>query len=294
MKRDSGITGNYHTHTRYSDGKEEPQAFVEQAIRLGFTHLGFTDHAPVTFANKWSMCWGDLMGYQQKIHLLQREYADRITILCSLEIDYIPGVSVPFSHFQRVLSLDYTIGGVHLVRHPESGQLWFIDGGSEEEYAAGLEEIFHHNTDLAVRCFYQQQIEMLQQERPDVLAHFDKLKMHNKGRYFNDDSPLVHTLQKQLLQVAKKQGTIVEINTRGIYKGRCKELYPSERLIRCCVEEKIPLMLSSDAHLPEELNGHFDETLYIMKQIGVKEVVGFSDGKFVLTPLSMGAGRLAG
>jgi histidinol-phosphatase (PHP family) len=278
------VHGNYHTHTRYSDGREEPAPFVERALQLGMNQLGFTDHAPVTFPNKWSMKWEEVDQYVTSLHQLKKQYHLDIEVFTALEIDYIPGVSVPFSHFTRVMSLDYTIGGVHLVRHPDSGRLWFIDGGSEEEYALGLTTIFQDDTDLAIRSFYQQQIEMLERERPDVLAHFDKLKMHNKGRFFDDESPLVRSMQHKLLQLVKKLGTVVEVNTRGIYKGRCAELYPSERLIYACYKAGIPLMLSSDAHHPDELDGRFSETLEVLKEIGVKELVRFSNGKFVPHP----------
>ena len=35
---------NYHTHTRFSDGKGEPEEFVLQALKLGFDALGFSEH----------------------------------------------------------------------------------------------------------------------------------------------------------------------------------------------------------------------------------------------------------
>ncbi len=279
------VHGNYHTHTRYSDGREELAPFVERALQLGMSQLGFTDHAPVTFPNKWSMKWEEMDQYAASFHTLKEHYRNDIELFIGLEIDYIPEVSVPFSHFSRVMSLDYTIGGVHLVRHPGSGKLWFIDGGSEEEYARGLEEVFHNDINLGITCFYQQQIEMMQKERPDVLAHFDKLKMHNKGRYFDEDSPMVQQLQQELLQVVKQQGAIVEINTRGIYKGRCDELYPSDRLICDCLKAGIPLMLSSDAHHPDELDGHFRETILHLKDIGVRELVCHRSGRFESIPL---------
>jgi len=274
------ITGNFHTHTRYSDGRNEPEAFVSKALDLGFSQLGFTDHAPVTFTNKWSMRWDEAEAYVEELNRLKALYSGRLDIAIGLEIDYIPEVSVPFAHFKRVMSLDYTIGGVHLVRHPSSGKLWFIDGRCEKEYARGLEEIFQNDAELAVKCFYRQQVGIIKRERPDVVAHFDKLKMHNKGRYFDDESPRVHSLQRELMRAMKRFGTIVEINTRGIYKGRCDELYPSERLIHECYHAGIPLMLSSDAHHPDELDGHFAETLRILNDIGVKELVSYRNGTF--------------
>lgn len=33
---------NYHTHSRYCDGRGEPREYVEYAVSQGFTHLGFS------------------------------------------------------------------------------------------------------------------------------------------------------------------------------------------------------------------------------------------------------------
>ena len=39
------IRSNPHTHTTFSDGRDTPRAQAEQALRLGFRALGFTDHS---------------------------------------------------------------------------------------------------------------------------------------------------------------------------------------------------------------------------------------------------------
>lgn len=266
------IHGNYHTHTRFSDGKEEPEQFAQRAVVLGFRELGFTDHAPVTFENPWGLRWEEFGSYIRALDHLKTQFANSLKIYRSLEIDYIPGVSFPFRFFRQGGDLDYTIGSVHLVRHPENGKLWFIDGGKEEEFAAGLEEVFNNDARFGVECFYHQQIDMIRNERPDILGHFDKIKMHNKGRYFKEDTPEIRALQTSLLQEVKRAGTIVEVNTRGIYKGRCDELYPSERLIAECHRMHIPLMLSSDAHHPDELDAYFAEACKVLREIGIKKL----------------------
>jgi histidinol-phosphatase (PHP family) len=278
------ILGNYHTHTRFSDGNRDPEAFAEHAMALGFRDLGFTDHAPVTFDNPWGLRWEKLGNYIRTTDRLKEQYKSTLRIYRALEIDYIPGVTFPFKLFRQGGDLDYTIGSVHLVRHPETGKLWFIDGGKEEEFAGGLREVFYGDARRGVECFYRQQIEMIRLERPDILGHLDKIKMHNKGRYFKDDTPEIRALQTALLREVKRAGTIVEVNTRGIYKGRCDELYPSERLIAECLKLQIPLMLSSDAHSPEELDGHFSATLPVLREIGVKKLVARSKNRWIEKP----------
>jgi len=46
---------NLHTHTKFSDGSEGPDKYVEEAIRQGFHTLGFSDHSPVPFTNNFAI-----------------------------------------------------------------------------------------------------------------------------------------------------------------------------------------------------------------------------------------------
>lgn len=274
------MTGNFHTHTRYSDGKGEPSAFAAHAAASGMQHLGFSEHAPVSFSNPWSLDWEDTDNYINEIELLKQAWLGKINIYRALEIDFIPGISCRFDYFTQRFKLDYTIGGVHLVKHPGNEKLWFIDGADKNDYTMGLEEVFGNNVKLGVSQYYLQQIEMIELEQPDIVAHFDKIKMHNRGEYFEGNEPWIRDLQKRLIAAFSRHGTIVEINTRGIYKGRCSELYPSETLIRQCYEAGVPLILNSDAHKPEELDGYFSESIKLLKSIGVKELMVFDINKF--------------
>jgi histidinol-phosphatase (PHP family) len=274
------MTGNFHTHTRFSDGKGEPEEFVQHAMTLGFKGIGFSEHAPVNFDNPWSLKWEDAGAYLRTINRLKQTYQNKIRVYTSLEIDYIPGVSFPFDMFRDGYQLDYTIGSVHLVKNPINGRLWFIDGGDKNDYAKGLEEAFENDIDFGVSQYYHQQIEMIKNQNPDILGHCDKIKMHNQGVYFDEHSHAVRTLQGSLIAELRRQGTIVEVNTRGIYKGRCAELYPGEHFIALCIKEGIPLMLNSDAHAAHELDGEFRETLRWLSAVGVVWLMVFREGRF--------------
>ena len=62
---------NLHTHTRFSDGSDEPLKYVEEAIRQGFHTLGFSDHAPVPFANTFAIREDELGAYFEAITKLK-------------------------------------------------------------------------------------------------------------------------------------------------------------------------------------------------------------------------------
>lgn len=270
---------NLHTHSEFCDGSGAPEAYVLSALEKNFHTLGFSSHAPVPFKNNFAIKDDlQLRKYCETIRELQVRYSDRISICCALEIDYIDGISRDFSEFSKSCKLDYTIGSVHLVQHGDTERLWFIDGARVETYNEGLEKIFGGDIRKAVTAFYKQQMRMLNTQKPDIIGHFDKIKMHNRDRYFKEDEPWYRDLVMELLEIIEKNGVIVEVNTRGIYKKRCDDLYPGQWIIKILKEKKIPVTLSADAHKPEEIDGYYPEALEILREIGFNNLVYFGKG----------------
>ena len=250
------MLSNYHTHSTYCDGKASPREMVEFAVAHGFKALGFSGHSPLPFENTLSIT--DYEGYCREVQALKEEYADRIGIHLGLEIDYVPGLLEDFSPLIEKGHLEYTIGSVHLI--PASGvvpysadDLWFIDGPRWERYDEGLNRLFGGDIRAGVRAYFHQQNDMILRNRPTIVGHPDKIAMHNRGRYFTEDEPWYEELALETLSLIHECGLICEVNTRGIYKGRHPDYYPSRRLIRQMKQWNIPLIVSTDAHMPADL-----------------------------------------
>lgn len=272
---------NLHTHTRFCDGKADPEAYALKAIELGFHTLGFSGHAPVPFDNHFSIKEEELEAYYIEIERISKKYQYELTVLCSLEIDYIPGITKSFLDFQKQGHLDYIIGGVHLVKNQDknNSKLWFIDGPLQETYDKGLAMVFDSNPRKAVEAYFHQLQEMIATQNLDIIAHFDKIKMHNKDRYFSEEESWYKELVwKNLKYIQAHTDCIVEVNTRGIYKKRSDTLFPGEEILEQIHHLNIPITLSSDAHIPEELDGQYAESYALLKDIGFKELTLFEAG----------------
>lgn len=255
------MLSNFHTHSTYCDGKATPREMVEFAVAHGFTALGFSGHCPLPFENTFSIT--DYEGYCREVRALKEEYRGRIEISLGLEIDYVPGMCEDFAPLIEQGGLEYVIGSVHLIPasdsfdfqsstfNPES--LWFIDGPRYERYDEGLRRIFGGDIRRAVTAYFHQQNAMLLRNRPTILGHPDKVAMHNRGRYFAEDEPWYEALALETLALVHELHLICEVNTRGIYKGRHPDYYPSRRLLRQMKQWRIPLLVSTDAHSPEDL-----------------------------------------
>lgn len=281
---------NFHTHTNFCDGTDEPEKYVISAISKNIAALGFSGHAPLPFDNTWSTRQDRMEEYFAALDYLKNKYKQQITIFRALEIDYTPGITKSFNEYRKLYKLDYTIGSVHLVNNSSNpGNLWFIDG-ADKKYIQGLSEIFNDNIEQAVTCYYRQIQEMLITQKPDIIGHLDKVKMNNKNRFFSEDEKWYKDLVNQTLKCislhSKPQNPIVEVNTRGIYKKRTDSLFPSQHILEQCYILKIPITLNSDAHSPDELTNYFPEAVQILKDIGFKGIHILNNGKWKLKPFS--------
>ncbi|MDO9510938.1 MAG: histidinol-phosphatase [Bacteroidales bacterium] len=269
----------YHTHTNFCDGDKEPEEYVLKAMELGFFALGFSGHAPVPLENNFAIPENRLDEYCVEIRRLKALYKHKINILLGLEIDYIPGITYSFQMFRERCSLDYDIGSVHLVRNPENGKLWFIDGPHTEIYDEGLLSVFHGDIQKAVKSYFAQINDMIMLEKPQIIGHLDKIRMHNADRYFSEQEIWYQELLTQTLDNIKESGAVVEINTRGKYKKRSDTFFPSSLAFSMMSEMAIPVMIGTDAHKVEELSLEFQQALLLLKNAGY---VADDSGLFVI------------
>jgi histidinol-phosphatase (PHP family) len=293
---------NLHTHSVYSDGKSQPREIVEEAVRQGLKTLGFSEHSPLPFDNNFSVKSTDMPSYVAEIARLKEEFKDKIDIYCALEADYLTGVSEPFAVTKEKYHLDYLIGGVHLVVNPAFRQaqrpspvevpepvegpalaenIWFIDGPKWEVYDEGLQKFFDNDIRRAVRRFFEQSNEMIENEQFDIIAHFDKIKMHNRDRYFHEDETWYRKLAHETLDLIREKGLVMEINTRGIYKKRYNGFYPSPWLMEEACKMGIPAIISADAHHFSEITLEFTAAEEALKKAGYRSVVNFKDGCWI-------------
>ncbi|MHC1777330.1 MAG: histidinol-phosphatase [Lentimicrobium sp.] len=271
---------NYHTHSRFSDGSSEPEEYIKEAIRQGFTTLGFSEHSVLPFENTFALQAGTEKEYVTEIHRLQKEYRDQLEVLLALEADYIPGFSSGFSGLKSLLGLNYIIGSVHLVKNSHPDKLWFIDGPKRETYDNGLNELFGGDIRKGVTAYWHQINRMLEEETFDIVGHLDKIKMHNQGRWFSEEDSWYTGLVNETIALIAEKGVMVEVNTRGVYKRRSDSLFPGEFILRRMNERKVPIVLSSDAHQPHELSLYFPEAIPIIKGCGYRALLVLFDGKW--------------
>ncbi|MDY4584249.1 MAG: histidinol-phosphatase [Candidatus Onthomorpha sp.] len=270
---------NLHSHSLFCDGKSSLEQMVCAAIEKGFYCFGFSAHAPVPFENNFALPFSDIQSYLDETHRLKEKYQSKIRLYTSMEFDYITDIAEDAKQRAKDMGLDYVLASVHQVKQRGKEGVWFIDGGKQEVWDKGLEACFGGDVRKGVECFYSQSIEMLQKVNPDVICHFDKVKMHNKERFFSEKDAWYKELVRTLLEQIKTQDCICEVNTRGLYKGRSNDFFPSLVWIKESAQMGIRMTISTDCHNASEVDLYFDEAVEALKQCGHRYVWYF-DGQW--------------
>lgn len=277
---------NFHTHTHYCDGSSAPEDYVLAAIENGLESIGFSGHAPVPFENNFAIKnIESLRAYTGEIRILQDKYRGEIKIFLGLEADFIPGITMDFKNFKDDFELDYIIGSVHLVKNHAS-DLWFIDGSDGRIWQEGLDRFFQNDIRKAVSGYYHQLNVMIETQKPDVIGHLDKIKMHNHGDYFSEEEGWYVQLFKETLDLLKQNGSIVEVNTRGLYKKRSDSFFPGISILKEMKKMDIPITISADAHKPEEVSLWLDQASKALMELAYREAIIFTEDGWKSIPLN--------
>lgn len=277
---------NYHSHTNFSDGKAEPEAYVQKAIELGLKAFGFSCHAPVPYKTEWALKQKKLQQYFDVIDSLKEKYSEQIELYRGLEIDFFS--SNPYCKRRYILNLqlDYFIGAIHFIDTFEDGRPWNFDFG-QDQFNEGFKQIFNENPKKLVERFYGETITMLHEIKPVILAHFDKIKMINiYDSYFQESEPWYEELIDKTLDSIVHSDAIMEINTKGKYKGKIAENYPSNWILYKANKLDIPVTISSDCHEPENMITGFTETAELLLDAGYRKVYSLLNGRWKACHLS--------
>jgi histidinol-phosphatase (PHP family) len=238
----------------------EPSQLAAQALKVGLKEIGFSDHSPMPRDDfdDWRMRSGQLDEYVATVQQARREHPNLI-IKLALEVDYLPGYEDWIRELAGRHEWDYLIGAVHYV-----SESWAIDNPHRISEWKSREP-------LEVWTAYFERLTMAAESGLfDIMAHMDLCK---KFCFYpkEDCTPLF----RRFLQVAKKSGVAIELNTAGLRKD-CKEIYPSPRIVGLAAELGVPITFGSDAHAPNEVGMNFSEAVELARRAGYTHYCSFT------------------
>lgn len=264
------VSGNYHTHTHHCDGNGEPHEYAEAALRKGMSSLGFSGHNVVPFPTDWTMPAERLESYLREIREVRERYRGALDVFLGIEADFIPGMISPVHPAINGLGLDFVIGSVHFVGPSDGDHAWTVDGPREEMDAA-LRDGFGGDARQLVERYYALVAIMAETAAPDIIAHFDVVKKNNRdGRLFSEEDPWYRAAVRRALEAIRGSKSILEINTGGVVRNTSGAFYPSPWILEEARRMNIPVVVSSDAHRPENLDGMFPEAVQLLRAAGYR------------------------
>jgi histidinol-phosphatase (PHP family) len=256
----ANLPPDYHMHTplcRHAVG--EPVEYAAQAANAGVKEIGFSDHNPMAEDDfdEWRMFLGDLDTYVANVERARKEFP-QIRILLAMEVDYIPG----FEDWIRKLATrhpwDYFIGSVHYVN-----DAWDIDN------PAKVAEWKKREPFEVWELYFERLTRAAQSGLFEIIGHADLCK---KFCFYPREDPAA--LYAGFLDAVREWNVAIELNTAGLRKD-CREIYPSERLLRMAFERNVPITFGSDAHAPGEVGADFVQAVELARNVGYRSSCRF-------------------
>ncbi len=255
---------DYHIHTfRCGDAQGDYQDYVQKAIEVGLSEIGFSGHSPQYFLPSHlrkrfaAIPEEELSLYVEEVEKLKETYRGIIEIRLGLEVDYIPGKEKALVSLLEGFDWDYLLLSVH-----------FIDGWAFDNprYIRFFER---YPVDLVYKKYYRILIEGMKTGFFDAVAHFDLPKKFG----FFPTRPIPE--EEEALRVCADMGMALELNTAG-WRKMVREAYPSFSILKRAQRMGIKFCLGSDAHRPDDVGKNFDRAREILKKAGFESLVAFS------------------
>ncbi|RNF41267.1 histidinol-phosphatase HisJ [Planococcus salinus] len=260
MKRDG------HIHTAFCPHGTDDQldAYVEKAIRSGFTDITFAEHAPLPLSftdptplRDSAMKREDVPAYLDEISRVKDAYKKDIRIRTGFEVDYIQGFESEIRDFLDEFGplLDDAILSVHFL---QVGREYICADFSKEAFmelagkAGSIEsayELYYDTLAASIRAD-------LGEYKPKRIGHPTLIRKFQlaHGERIEDSQQI-----RQMIELIGKAGYEIDMNSAGLSKPDCREPYPPMPYIEYARFLGIPLVFGSDAHSVKGLHNHYEK-----------------------------------
>ena len=116
----------------------------------------------------------------------------------------------------------------------------------------------------------------------DIMAHPDLVKVWGAARPAPERDPRHY--YEPAVEAMLDAGVAMEMSTAGLRKP-AGELYPAPALLEMAVDAGLPIALSSDAHVPDQLGFRYDDAVAALTAAGVTEICVFERRKRRMEPI---------
>jgi len=259
-----GHSGQFCNHA-----KDTLEAVVRAYIDKRFEWVGITEHMPPVsdqFLYPDEKAAGlsavDLYyrfgEYIKTGRRLQRKYADQIELFIAMEAETYAGSHAFIDQLKEKFKPDYLVGSLHHVNdHP-------YDLGPEA-YAQAAEAL--GGLDRLYQGYFDQQYEMLKNQRPRVVGHFDLIRIYDPDYRTRLEKPAIKAKILRNLKQIKTMGAILDFNVSALTKG-ADEPYVTTSILQMAKAMEIAVVPGDDSHGVASVGANLDNGIEILEQSG--------------------------
>ncbi|MHB8532286.1 MAG: histidinol-phosphatase [Solirubrobacteraceae bacterium] len=284
---------DYHLHLRPDDPDASPERYFtsENAGRYrvvaqehGIAELGVSEH---------------IYRFHQALELWRHPYWERYArddldeyctfvreqtdLRLGIEADFLPGSEDRTAGLLGERDFDYVVGSVHFIREGavdmDDYSAWGTGG------ASSAEQVWSR--------YFETVAESARSGLFDIIAHPDLVKIWGPQHPERIPARDPRFFYEPTVEALAEAGVAVEVSTAGLRKP-VGELYPAPDFIAMCLEARVPLALSSDAHSPADVGHGYEPALELLGELGVTELAVFDRRVRRLAPIGPDAGAAAG
>jgi histidinol-phosphatase (PHP family) len=271
---------DYHVHLR-TDERENTAArfftagnaerYRETAAERGIQELGVAEHI-YRFAAAMQI-WQHPFWRQYAVDDLD-EYCgfvrEETDLRLGIEMDFVPGREDRISAQLDGRDWDYVVGSVHFLRDLSLDTEEYSVWGAGESAEKVWRRYFDTVAASALSGLY------------DIIAHPDLVKVWGSGAPVPDRDP--RYFYEPAVEAFAEAGVAVEISTAG-WRKPVGEQYPAVPMLEMLIDAGCPLVLSSDAHVPDQLGHEYERAVELLGSLGVTEIAVFERRARRLEPL---------
>ena len=279
---------DYHMHFEYGDyDLIWAEGFFQAARTHGFDEIGISEHTH-TFPEFEQFYYDELILDDSTVGQFQRGWLktnkfkhtlqDYFDFMARLKKNHAVKVGIEVCNFQNQSAIkklldawhfDYRIGSVHF--------LW----GWGFDASKLLNEWQNHNL-RDIWEEYTAQVEMLAASgNYDILGHPFNVRLF---RFFPDFDTTPYL--ERVAIALKKADMVVDVNTGTLYRYPVKEISPYADFMKVAAAYELPIVITSDAHRPEDCGKFYEEAVAYVKGFGYKKIAHFDGRRRTLVDLT--------
>lgn len=260
------ITADYHLHSHNSgDSKAPMEAMITSAIANGLKYMCFTEHMDLDFPISDDTPEGtyevDIPSYKKELLFYKDKYRDKISINYGIEIGLQPQVVKANQELVSSNDFDFVIGSQHLIDRQDPYYSSFWEGKDEK---------------ASIRKYFEETYDNLKLFSDiDVLGHIDYAVRYTPSKGASYDPGDYMDIIDEILTYIIKKDIGIDLNTSALSKG-LNNPNPHPLILKRYKELGGNIItFGSDAHVPENVAGHFEDVREIAISCGFTEYYTF-------------------